>query len=143
LAPLAAAVLVLGSPPPSFAEDIPALTSVRDSAHAADLAQIRSLLEREEARTELAEAGLTVDDAMKRVESMTPAETRYLAVRMKEIEQRGGSWAGAIIFILVVVLLVVLIIVLLDKDVEVKDKNTHATKEVKPGSSVPRGAVIG
>jgi hypothetical protein len=143
LAPLATAVLVIGSPPPCFAEDIPVATSVRDSVHGKDLAQIRALLEREETRTRLSEAGITVDEAMTRVEGMTPAETHYLAAQMHEIEQRGGDCAGVVIAILIIALLVILILVLLNKSVEVKDKNSHPASEAKSGASVPRGAVIG
>jgi hypothetical protein len=134
---------VLGSPPPSFAEDIPVSTTVRDSVHAKDLAQIRTLLEREETRARLSEAGMTVDEAMQRVEGMTPAETHYLAAQMREVEQRGGDCAGVVIAILIIALLVILILVLLNKSIEVKDKDSHASKEAKSGASIPRGAVIG
>ena len=144
LVPLAATILVLGPPPTVIAEDAPVAASPRDESHTKDLEEIRTLLKSEEASRSLAEAGVTLEAAMARVEKMTAAEVHYLAQRLREDRQAGGDGLGVLIAILIIVLLVVLIILLLDKKVEIKDKGTHDSQGAKgSGGSLARGAVLG
>ena len=108
-----------------IAEDAPVAASPRNDSHTKDLEEIRTLLKSEEAARRLADAGITQEAAMARVEKMTPAEVHYLAQRMREDRQAGGDGLGLLVVLLVIILLVVLIVVLLDKKVEVKDKGSH------------------
>ena len=143
LVPLAATILVLGPPPTVIAEDAPVAASPRNDSHTKDLEEIRTLLKSEEAARRLADAGITQEAAMARVEKMTPAEVHYLAQRMREDRQAGGDGLGLLVVLLVIILLVVLIVVLLDKKVEVKDKGSHNSQDARGLEPVARGAVLG
>jgi hypothetical protein len=142
LVPLAALVIVVSPPPLVSADDAPAAASPRSESHTKDLEEIRSILRTEEAARRLAEAGLTLEGTMARVEKMTQAEAHYLAQRLREERQAGGDALGVLVAILIIVLLVVLIILLLDKRIEIKDRESHPSKDVKSSQSAPKGAVL-
>ena len=131
------AILAAAPVRPARAEDVPAAPSSSVARERA-LSEIRSVLERPESAARLRDAGLTAEAVMERASTMTDAEIRYLAERMRAEEQSGGDALGAILILAVIALIVVLIIVLLDDGVD------HAPGRVRasPDSFEP-GAILG
>jgi len=140
LVPPAALVLLVWPCGAARASDIP-LGEVRaPTARERDLDTVREAISDPEVAGRLAQAGVDPGTLLDRVERMTPAETRYLAGRIRAEERAGGSVAGAIAAIVIVGLLVFLILVLADK---VDLGTSHARTDVKGEDPLRPGAVLG
>lgn len=143
LVPAAAAALVFVPVRTVRAEDVPVAATARADVHQRDLDAIRAVLQTEAAAARLADAGVTREAVLARVERMTPAEAHYLAERLQQEQMEGGDGLGILVTVLVIILLVVLILVLVDKKVEVKDRGSHLPSGVRDSPAIARGAVLG
>ena len=123
---LIAALMVLSSlagpaeamlvPPGSDAAG-PAVSANR----AADLTTVRATLESKVLRQRLEDYGLTGDEAMARINSLSDEQIHQLASNMQSV-QPGGDGVGFVFSLVVIAALVVLIIFLLEGRIEIRKR---------------------
>ena len=70
-----------------------------------DREQIKTWLARDEAREKLIAAGVNVDDAMERIDSMTDQEVQQIATRMNEMPAGSGFVEAVVLAALVLIAL--------------------------------------
>lgn len=87
----------------------------------ADLKKIQATLESKTVQQKLIDYGLTPEDAMAKVNSLTDDQVHQLASNMDSV-QAGGDIVGTVVGLLIIALLVVLLIYLLEGRIEIKKK---------------------
>ncbi len=85
----------------------------------ADVTKIRSVLESKQIAQRLMDYGLTYDEAMARIDSMSDEQVHQLASNLDSL-QAGGDVVGTVVGLLIIALLVVLLIYLLEGRIEVR-----------------------
>lgn len=103
---LAVAVLALSFPASGWAMLVPAKTG---DLRTADIATVQAALESTVVRQRLMDYGLSADEAVSRIDTLSDEQLHQFAVNL-DAAQAGGSLAGDIIFILLVVLVVIVIL---------------------------------
>ena len=87
---------------------VPTEDVVAEGATAADRAQVRAYLARQDVRSQLQGLGIHPDEASARVDSLTDAEVQRIAARLDERPAGGdalGTVVGAAVFIFIVLLI--------------------------------------
>lgn len=107
--PLAVAVcwVSLGAAPAS-AGLVPTDEVVAEGAVAADRAQVKAFMARQDVRGQLRDLGIDPQEATARVDSLTDAEVQRIAARLDERPAGGdalGTVVGAAVFIFIVLLI--------------------------------------
>lgn len=103
---LVVAVLALSFPVQGWAMIVPA---DREAVRAGDLARIQTTLESSVVRQRLMDYGLTADEAVARINTLSDEELHQFAANMDAV-QAGGSVLGDVLVILLIVLVVILIL---------------------------------
>lgn len=103
---LALAVLALSFPAQGWAMIVPA---DRDAVRASDLATVQTALESTMVRQRLMDYGLTTDEAIARINTLSDEELHQFAANMDAV-QAGASILGDVLVILLIVLIVILIL---------------------------------
>lgn len=99
-------------------EDVSGAAPTADG-RAADIAKIRTVLESKIVRQKLLDYGLSPEEAMSRINTMSDKQISQLAMHTESL-QAGGDAGGFIIALLVVALLVVILVFLLQHRVEIR-----------------------
>lgn len=84
-----------------------------------DIRKIQSILESKQIAQRLIDYGLSPEEALKKVNSMSDEQVHQLASNLDAI-QPGGDVAGAIAGLLIIALLVVLLIYLIEGRIEIR-----------------------
>lgn len=87
----------------------------------ADLKKIQATLESKTVQQKLIDYGLSPEDAMAKISSLTDDQVHQLASNMDSV-QAGGDIVGTVVGLLIIALLVVLLIYLLEGRIEIKKK---------------------
>jgi hypothetical protein len=103
---LAVAVLALSFPAQGWAMIVPA---DREAVRADDLSRIQTTLESSMVRQRLMDYGLTSEEAVARVNTLSDEELHQFAANMDAV-QAGGSILGDVLVVLLIVLIVILIL---------------------------------
>ena len=96
-----------------------ATSAIDASTRSADLIKIQTALESKIIRQRLMDYGLTPEDAMARVNTMSDEQVHQLASNADSL-QAGGDALGFVVGVLIVALLVVLLIYLVQGRIQVK-----------------------
>ena len=88
---------------------------------AADLAKVQKVLEMKTVQQRLQDYGLTPEEAMARINSLSDEQLHQFAANTDSV-QAGGDVLGALLAIVVIALLVVLIIYLLEGRIVIQKK---------------------
>jgi hypothetical protein len=81
----------------------------REVVRSADLAKVRTALESSVVRQRLLDYGLTADETVARLNTLTDEELHQFAVNIDAV-QSGGSVLGDVLVVLLIVLIVILIL---------------------------------
>ena len=87
---------------------VPSDEVVAKGSAAADRAQVKAFLARQDVRNQIQELGIDADEASARVDSMTDAEVRHVAAKLDKRAAGGdalGTVVGAAVFIFIVLLI--------------------------------------
>jgi len=87
---------------------VPTEDVVAEGAVAADRAQVKAFLAREDVRSQLRQMGIGSREAAARVDSLTDAEVQRVAARLDERPAAGdglGTLVGAAVFVFIVLLI--------------------------------------
>jgi len=103
---LAVAVLALSFPAQGWAMIVPA---DRAAVRADDMARVQTTLESTMVRQRLMDYGLTTEEAVARISTLSDDELHQFAANMDAV-QAGGSILGDVLVIVLIVLLVILIL---------------------------------
>lgn len=103
---LVVAVFALSFPVQGWAMIVPA---DREAVRANDLSRIQATLESSMVRQRLMDYGLTSEEAIARIKTLSDEELHQFAVNMDAV-QAGGSVLGDVLVILLIVLIVILIL---------------------------------
>jgi hypothetical protein len=103
---LVVSVTVLSLPSQGWAMLVPA---EREVVRSADLAKVRTALESSVVRQRLLDYGLTADETVARLNTLTDEELHQFAVNIDAV-QSGGSVLGDVLVVLLIVLIVILIL---------------------------------
>ncbi len=101
------AMVILSLPAQVWAMFIPAAQTA--SSRQEDLSAIQRALESNVIKQRLVDLGLSSDEAMARVNSLSDAQIHQLASKLDSV-QAGGDGADAVVFILLVAILVIVIL---------------------------------
>ena len=102
------AIVLLTLPAQGWAMFIPAAEST--STRQADMTTIQKKLESTVVKQRLMDYGLSSEEAMARINSLSDEQTRQLAENMDSVQAGADSGLGVVISLLVVAILVVLIL---------------------------------
>ena len=102
------AIVLLTLPAQGWAMFIP--TAESTSARQADMATIQKTLGSTVVKQRLMDYGLSSEEAMARINSLSDEQTRQLAENMDSVQAGADSGLGVVISLLVVAILVVLIL---------------------------------
>ncbi len=114
---LAFAMVVMTVPVQGWAMFIPSAGA--DTVRKADIATIQKTLESAVVKQRLMDYGLSADEAMARVNTLSDEQVHQFAAQLDSV-QAGADGLGALIFVLLVVVIVILILELSGKRVIVK-----------------------
>ena len=103
---LSVAVLALSFPAAGWAMIVPA---DREAVRANDLSRVQATLESSLVRQRLMDYGLTSEEAITRLNTLSDEELHQFAANMDAV-QAGGSVLGDVLVILLIVLIVILIL---------------------------------
>jgi hypothetical protein len=103
---LAAAVFALSFPAPGWAMLVPA---DREAVRSADRAKVQATLESSVVRQRLMDYGLTSEEAVARLSTLSDEELHQFAANLDAVKA-GGSILGDVLVILLIVLVVILIL---------------------------------
>jgi hypothetical protein len=103
---LIVSVTVLSLPAQGWAMLVPA---DREVVRSADLEKVRTALESSVVRQRLLDYGLTADETVVRLNTLTDEELHQFAVNIDAV-QSGGSVLGDVLVVLLIVLIVILIL---------------------------------
>lgn len=87
---------------------------------AADLKKIQATLESKTVQQKLIDYGLSPEDAMAKIDSLTNEQVHQLASNMDSVQAGGDGIVGTVVGLLLIAFLVVLLIYLLEGRIEVK-----------------------
>ena len=104
---LAFATFLLTVPAQGWAMFIPAGQASQDRQ--ADLSSIQKTLETTVIKQRLMDLGLSSDDAMARINTLSDEQTRKLAANLDSL-QAGADGVGAVVFLLVLAIVVVIVL---------------------------------
>ncbi len=98
-------MFVLSLPAPGWAMFIP---TEAPAGRAEDAAKIRAALESTVIKQRLMDYGLSADEAVKRLDSLSDEEVHRFAEQLDAVQ--AGSGLGSLVFLLLVVIIVVLVL---------------------------------
>jgi hypothetical protein len=103
---LAAAVIILSLPAQGWAMLVPAESA---AVRSADLARVQTTLESGVVRQRLMDYGLSAEEAVARISSLSDDQIHQLAVNLDAVQAGGDALSDVIVILLIVVLVIVIL----------------------------------